>query len=69
LKTSVESTTESAIGFFIGGGVALFISDNVALETIMGYQNTKIENQPGRGGFNMRIGFQVYISRLGKLVK
>jgi hypothetical protein len=69
LSTSLGSSTESAIGFFIGGGVALFISDNVALETIMGYKNTKVENEPGTGGFNMRIGFQVYISRLGKLVK
>jgi opacity protein-like surface antigen len=69
LKTSIESKTESAIGFFIGGGVALFINDNVALETIMGYKNTKVENQQGKGGFNMRIGFQVYINRLGKLVK
>ncbi len=69
LSTSLGSSTESAVGFFIGGGIALFISDNVALETIMGYKNTKVENQAGTGGFNMRIGFQVYISRLGKLVK
>ncbi len=69
LTTDLGSSTESAVGFFIGAGVALFLNENVALETIMGYKNTKVENKSGTGGFNMRLGFQVYINRLGKLVK
>ena len=69
LTTDLGSSTESAVGFFIGAGVALFLNENVALETVMGYKNTKVENQSGTGGFNMRLGFQVYINRLGKLVK
>jgi hypothetical protein len=68
LTTDLGSSTESAVGFFIGGGLALFLNDNVALETVLGYKNTKVENKPGTGGFNMRLGFQVYISRLKKLV-
>jgi opacity protein-like surface antigen len=68
LTTDLGSSTESAVGFFVGGGLALFLNDNVALETILGYKNIKVENKDGTGGFNMRIGFQVYISRLKKLV-
>lgn len=50
MTTDLGSSTESAIGFFIGGGVALFLNDNVALETIMRYKNTKVENKSGTGG-------------------
>ena len=60
---STPSSTETAFNYFIGGGGAFFISDNVALETIMGYRYTKVENKESAGGFNFRIGFQVYINR------
>lgn len=60
---SIPSSTETAFNYFIGGGGAFFISDNVALETIMGFRHTKVENKQSAGGFNFRIGFQVYINR------
>ncbi len=63
LKTSQGSSTESGFGYFIGGGGALFINENVALEGLLGYDHTSVEKDEGSGGFNLKIGFQVYINR------
>jgi uncharacterized protein YaiE (UPF0345 family) len=47
--------------FFVGGGAAYFINNNVALEALAGYNNSKVENTPASGGFKFRIGFQVHL--------
>jgi Outer membrane protein beta-barrel domain len=60
-------TTNTATSFFIGAGGAFFINNNVALEGIAGYNNTKVENNPGQGGFLFRMGFQVHL--LGHEIK
>ena len=52
------SATNDAASFFIGGGAAVFINQNVALEPILGYTNTD-----GNGGFSFGLGFQVYLSK------
>jgi hypothetical protein len=52
------SGTNSYASFFLGGGVAVFINENVSLEPIMGYTNND-----GTGGFNFGMGFQVYLSK------
>ena len=62
-----SSTTENAFAYLLGGGAAIFINENVALEAVLGYKNTKVKNQDGNGGLNIRIGFQVYLN--GKQVR
>jgi hypothetical protein len=52
---------------FVGGGAAYFINQNVALEGLAGYNNSKVENFSGQGGFQFRLGFQVHL--LGHEVK
>jgi outer membrane protein len=54
---SISGTNDYA-SFFLGGGVAVFINENVSLEPIMGYTNND-----GTGGFNFGLGFQVYLSK------
>ncbi|MBI2730520.1 MAG: porin family protein [Sphingobacteriales bacterium] len=62
-----EKTTNTARNFFIGAGGAYFINSNVALEGVMGYNNSKVESSPSEGGFLFRIGFQIHL--LGHEVK
>ena len=62
-KTDLGSVTENAFNYFLGGGVAFFINDNVAVEGLLGYRHTKVKEEEGNGGLNFRVGFQVYINR------
>lgn len=62
-KTPLSSNTYTGTNYFLGGGAAAFINRNVALETLAGYDHTAIENQDGTGGFKLKVGFQVYLSR------
>jgi hypothetical protein len=63
VKTPNTSSTLNSRSFFLGAGLAAFINRNVAVEGLAGYKRTRFEGGPGTGGFNLRIGFQVYISR------
>jgi hypothetical protein len=56
-----ESETETARSFLLGLGGAYFINSNVAIDGLMGYNHTKVENVEGNGGFVFRIGFQVHL--------
>jgi len=67
-KVVSVSTTNTGINFFVGGGAAMFISDNVSIDVLAGYDRTKIENTAGEGGFAFNIGFQVYLLK-GKIKK
>ena len=60
-KLNGTSSTNSGINFFLGGGAAIFISDNVSLDILMGYDHTKYDDFDGSGGFALNIGFQVYL--------
>lgn len=62
-KYSSGSFSEKVSGtnFFIGGGAAIFISDNVSIDALMGYERTKYKDYDGTGGFSFNIGFQVYL--------
>lgn len=64
-KTKVGSTKGSANGtnFFLGAGLAAFINRNVAIEGLAGYSHSNYSHSDGSGGFNLRIGFQVYLSK------
>jgi len=55
------SSTNTGTNFFIGGGAAMFISNNVSIDALMGYDRTKYSDFDGSGGFAFNIGFQVYL--------
>lgn len=61
-QTSFTSTNTGSY-LFLGGGVAIFINENVSIEALAGYANTKYKDFAGSGGFNLGIGFQVYLSK------
>jgi len=60
-KIGSLSSTNSGTNFFVGGGAAMFISKNVSIDALMGYDRTKYKNFNGSGGFAFNIGFQVYL--------
>lgn len=62
-KTGTVTTTEQAFSVFGGGGLAIFLNENVALEGILGFRNSRVKNQSGNGGLNLRVGFQVYLNK------
>jgi hypothetical protein len=55
------SSTNTGTNFFIGGGAAAFITNNVSVDALLGYDRTKYKNFDGSGGFAFNIGFQVYL--------
>lgn len=56
-----EAETETGRSFLFGVGGAYFINDNVAIDGLIGYNHTKVENVSGQGGLLFRIGFQVHL--------
>ena len=62
-KTKIPSGSNSntGINYFLGAGAAIFISEQVSIDALMGYDHTKIKDFDGSGGFAMTIGFQVYL--------
>jgi Outer membrane protein beta-barrel domain len=60
-KVGNVSSTNTGTNFFIGGGAALFISKNVSIDALAGYDRTRYKNFSGSGGFAFNIGFQVYL--------
>lgn len=63
VKGPNTSITNNGTNFLAAGGVAVFINTNVALEILAGYSHTKFKDFEGSGGFNLGIGFQVYLSK------
>ena len=61
VKTPGNSSTNNGFNFFLGGGAAIFISDQVSLDILLGYDHTKYKDFDGSGGFALTIGFQVYL--------
>lgn len=62
-KSPAFSTTNTGINFLAAGGVAVFLNENVALEILTGYSHTKYKDFDGSGGFNLGIGFQVFLTK------
>ncbi len=60
-KNGSFSSTRNGSNYFIGGGAAIFLSQQVSLDALLGYDRTKLKNYPGSGGFAFNIGFQVYL--------
>lgn len=60
-KISGISSTNNGTHYFLGGGAAIFISQNVSLDALMGYDHTKLTDFSGEGGFKLTVGFQVYL--------
>ena len=61
--TGLPSTTNNVTSYFLGGGAAIFISDQVSIDAVLGYANSKIKNYGSNGGLALNIGFQVYLLR------
>ena len=62
-KSPTFSDTNNGVNIFLGGGVAIFINDNATIEILTGYSHTKYKGFEGSGGFNLGIGFQIYLSK------
>ena len=61
IRTKPPGETETARSFLFGLGGAYFINDNVAIDGLLGYNHTKVENVSGSGGLLFRVGFQVHL--------
>ncbi|MBS1920798.1 MAG: outer membrane beta-barrel protein [Bacteroidetes bacterium] len=61
VKTNFSSSTNNGSHYFLGGGAAIFISNQVSLDILMGYDHTKYSDFDGSGGFKLGVGFQVYL--------
>ena len=59
--TGYPSTTNNGTNYFLGGGAAIFISDQVSIDGLIGYYHSKFKGFNGGGGFALSIGFQVYL--------
>jgi hypothetical protein len=59
---AATSSTKNGHEFLLGAGLAAFVNEHVAIETIAGYTNTKYSGTESDGGLAIRIGFQVYLS-------
>jgi len=62
-KSPAFSTTNNGSNILAAGGVAIFINENVSIEVLAGYSRTKYKDFEGSGGFNLGIGFQVYLNQ------
>jgi len=60
-KIGNVSTNNNGINYFLGGGAALFISQQVSIDALAGYYHSKLKGFDGSGGFVFSIGFQVYL--------
>ena len=63
VKGPSTSITNNGFNFLAAGGVALFINQNVSVEILAGYSHVKYKDFDGSGGFNLGVGFQVYLSK------
>jgi hypothetical protein len=61
VSTPGSTSTNNGFNFFLGGGAAIFVSDQVSLDILLGYDHTKYKDFNGSGGFALMIGFQVYL--------
>ncbi len=59
--SGLASNTDDGINYFLGGGAAIFISDQVSIDGLMGYYHSSLSGFKGSGGFALSIGFQVYL--------
>lgn len=58
---NLAQSTNNGLGYFLGGGAAIFISNNVSIDILLGYDQVKYKNLTGSGGFAFNVGFQVYL--------
>jgi hypothetical protein len=62
-KFSGISNKNTGINYFLGGGAAIFISEHVSIDALMGYDHIKLKGFDGSGGFAFNVGFQVYLHK------
>ncbi|TAD92460.1 MAG: hypothetical protein EAY75_02550 [Bacteroidetes bacterium] len=61
-KSGSLKSKNNGWGFLFGLGFAAFITDNVAVEGVSGYNFSKYKDFEGDGGFSLRLGFQLYFN-------
>jgi len=61
VKTPGVTSTNNGLNLFLGGGLAIFVSDQASLDILLGYDHTKYKDFDGSSGFALTIGFQVYL--------
>lgn len=62
-KVNGIKTSTNGMNWLLGMGAAAFINQNVAFETIAGYNYTKFSGASSNTGFSLNFGFQVYINK------
>ncbi len=62
LKAGSISNTNSGMNYFLGGGAAIFINDQVSIDLLAGYDHSRFDGE-GSGGFAFNVGFQVYLHK------
>lgn len=63
VKNGIFSSTNNGMHYFLGGGAAAFISNQVSVDMLLGYDHSKYSDFDGTGGFKLSVGFQVYLLR------
>lgn len=53
----------NGINFFFGGGAAFFLSQNVSIDALAGYDYSKFKDAESSSGFKLSVGFQVYLTK------
>jgi hypothetical protein len=51
------------MNYFLGGGAAIFLNEQVSLDGLIGYDHSKYKDSDGDGGLAVSIGFQVYLHK------
>ncbi len=57
------ASTNNGLNYFLGGGAAIFLNDQVSLDGLLGFDHTKYKSFDGSGGFALSIGFQIYLHK------
>jgi len=65
-KYNGNKTNTNGYGWLLGIGGAAFISNDVALEAVAGYNYSQFASASSNTGFSLNFGFQVYINK-GKM--
>ncbi|KZE84875.1 outer membrane beta-barrel protein [Myroides marinus] len=63
--SQVGSTNENSFAFSLNGGYSHFVSRNVALEAIVGYNYSKANTSEGKkfSGLGVGVGFQIFLGK------
>jgi len=61
IKPSSESESQSYTVWALQAGPAFFLNEHVALETTIGYSQSKAKDIPAAKAFGVNVGFQIHL--------